>query len=65
MPDMRVMNIMMPLMTGYIAYSVPQGVGLYWATSNLLGVIQMVVMRALADKKEQRKKLEAGEPDKK
>lgn len=40
MPDMRVMNIMMPIMMGYIAYSVPQGVGLYWATNNLLSVIQ-------------------------
>lgn len=52
MPNMQLMNIMMPLMTGYIAYSVPQGVGLYWATSNLIGVIQMVVMRAISDKKD-------------
>ena len=52
MPDMRVMNIMMPLMTGYIAYSVPQGVGLYWATSNFLNVIQMSVMRAVFDRKD-------------
>ena len=50
MPDMRLMNIMMPLMTGYIAYSVPQGVGLYWATSNFLNVIQMQAMRYFMDK---------------
>ena len=60
MPDMRVMNIMMPLMTGYIAYSVPQGVGLYWATSNFLNVIQMAVMRAIFDKKDDKKEENSG-----
>ena len=52
MPDMRVMNIMMPLMLGYVAYSVPQGVGLYWTTSNLLGVIQIIALRLVFDKGE-------------
>lgn len=45
MPDMRVMNAMMPIMTGYVATVVPQGVGLYWVTSNLLGVIQQIVLK--------------------
>ena len=45
MPDMRVMNAMMPIMTGYVAAIVPQGVGLYWVTSNLIGVIQEVVLK--------------------
>lgn len=45
MPDMRVMNAMMPIMTGYVATIVPQGVGLYWVTSNLIGVIQQVVLK--------------------
>lgn len=45
MPDMRVMNAMMPVMTGYVAAIVPQGVGLYWVTSNLIGVIQQVVLK--------------------
>lgn len=45
MPDMRVMNAMMPIMTGYVAAIVPQGVGLYWVTSNLIGVIQQVVLK--------------------
>lgn len=48
-PDMRVMNIMMPLMLGYVAYSIPQGVGLYWALSNFIGVIQIVVQRMILD----------------
>ena len=45
MPDMRVMNMMMPIMTGYIALVVPQGVGLYWVTSNIIGVIQQVILK--------------------
>lgn len=49
MPDMRVMNIMMPLMLGYVAYSIPQGVGLYWALSNFIGIIQTIVRRVVLD----------------
>lgn len=49
MPDMRVMNIMMPLMLGYVAYSIPQGVGLYWALSNFIGVVQIVVQKIILD----------------
>ncbi len=49
MPDMRVVNIMMPLMLGYVAYSIPQGVGLYWALSNFIGVVQTVFQRIVFD----------------
>ena len=45
MPDMRVMNMMMPFMTAYIATVVPQGVGLYWVTSNVLGLIQQIILK--------------------
>ena len=45
MPDMRMMNMIMPFMTGYIALAVPQGVGLYWVTSNILGLIQQVLLK--------------------
>ena len=45
MPDMRMMNLMMPFMTGYIAVIVPQGVGLYWVTSNIIGVIQQLIIK--------------------
>ena len=50
MPDMKLMNTVMPLMLGYVAYSVPQGVGLYWATTNLIGVIQLVAMKKVFNK---------------
>lgn len=54
MPDMRMMNMMMPFMTGYIAVVVPQGVGLYWVTSNILGLVQQVLLKKKLqnDKKE-------------
>ena len=45
MPDMRMMNMMMPFMTGYIALVVPQGVGLYWVTSNIVGLVQQVLLK--------------------
>ena len=39
------MNMMMPFMTGYIALVVPQGVGLYWVTSNIVGLVQQVLLK--------------------
>lgn len=45
MPDMRMMNLMMPFMTAYIATAVPQGVGLYWVTSNILGLVQQIILK--------------------
>ncbi|MBQ6860516.1 MAG: YidC/Oxa1 family membrane protein insertase [Clostridia bacterium] len=54
MPDMRIMNATMPIMLGVVAYSVPQGVGLYWATSNFLGIVQTLVMNYKVFKKEKK-----------
>ncbi|MBQ8298490.1 MAG: YidC/Oxa1 family membrane protein insertase [Clostridia bacterium] len=56
MPDMRVMNIMMPIMLFSVAYSIPQGVGLYWVTSNLIGIIQTVIQRIILDPKNKKVK---------
>lgn len=55
MPDMRVMNTMMPIMTGYIAFIAPQGLGLYWTTNSLLQLIQMRVLKKMKDKKKYNK----------
>ena len=55
MPDMRVMNTMMPIMTGYIAFIAPQGLGLYWTTNSLLQLIQMTVLKKMKDKKKDNK----------
>ena len=55
MPDMRVMNTMMPIMTGYIAFIAPQGLGLYWTTNSLLKLIQMRLLKKMKDKKKDNK----------
>lgn len=47
MPNMQAMNIMMPFLSGYIAFIVPQGMALYWFTSSVLQVvIQFTVKKA-------------------
>lgn len=57
MPDMRMMNIMMPLMTGYIAYIAPQGLALYWTVNSLLQFVQMMVLKKIKDNKEKNKEI--------
>lgn len=54
MPNMAVMNYMMPIMTGYIAYIAPQGLGLYWTANSLLQLIQMVILKKVKKSKENR-----------
>lgn len=50
MPDMRMMNITMPLLSGWIAYIVPQGLGLYWFFSSLLQiVIQLLIKKFMKE----------------
>jgi membrane protein insertase Oxa1/YidC/SpoIIIJ len=34
----------MPLMTGFIALTMPQGAGLYWVISTIIGIIQQWVI---------------------
>ena len=57
MPNMAVMNTVMPLMTGYIAFIAPQGLGLYWTVNSLLQLIQTTVLKVLKKKKEEIKKV--------
>ena len=35
----RIMLLMMPLMFGFLSLSFPAGLGLYWAVSNIIGII--------------------------
>lgn len=42
---MKIMFLIFPLFTAYIAYSVPAAVGFYWIISNLLGLVQSVVLQ--------------------
>ena len=55
MPNMAVMNFMMPFMTGYIAYIAPQGLALYWTTNSILQLIQMTIMKVIKKRKNAKK----------
>ena len=50
MPNMMAMNFMMPLMSGYISYVVPQGMGLYWFTNSLFQIIMQLGMKKHLEK---------------
>jgi len=41
---MKYMMIALPLLTAWIAYTVPAAVGFYWICSNLFGFVQTIVM---------------------
>ena len=43
----RAMNLYMPLFMGYLAYTFPSGLALYFVTSNLAGVLQYGIMGRL------------------
>ncbi|MBR4110652.1 MAG: YidC/Oxa1 family membrane protein insertase [Clostridia bacterium] len=52
MPNMQLMNIMMPVMSGYIAFIVPQGLALYWFTSSILQIGIQLIMKKMFMKEE-------------
>lgn len=44
--SMKVMNIVLPLFSAFIAYTVPAGVGLYWVCLGLFQIITQVIINA-------------------
>ena len=55
-PSMRSMNVMMkvmPLMTFFIAFTTPAGLGFYWAIGNLLSVGQTALINKVFVKKKE------------
>ncbi len=42
---MKVMDIMLPAMTTWIAFTVPAAIGIYWMFNNILGVIQTIIIQ--------------------
>jgi YidC/Oxa1 family membrane protein insertase len=57
MPDMRMMNTMLPIMSGFIAYVVPLGLGLYWLTSSLTQTLQQILVKKYLDKENNNSKI--------
>lgn len=48
--SMQTMNTIMPLMTGFIAVSLPAGLGLYWIATAVCQTIQQIVLNMYFDK---------------
>ncbi len=45
------MNLMMPIMTGIFAFTLPSGLGLYWIVSNLMQMLQQYLLDLYFKKK--------------
>jgi hypothetical protein len=52
MPNMMMMNIFMPIMSGFISYSVPQSMGLYWFINSFIQIIIQFVSEKIVEKKD-------------
>lgn len=48
---MKSMTWIMPIFTVWITYTLPMAMGIYWITSNILSVVQTVVMNGYYNKK--------------
>ena len=43
----QMMGIYMPLLMGWLAYTYASGLALYFVVSNILGVVQNMIMRGI------------------
>ena len=59
MGPMKMMLFIMPLVSLWIAFTVPAGAGFYWAVSYLYGIIQAVVLNKLYNPAKLREQAEA------
>jgi len=48
------MMMFMPLMTGYIAFIVPLGMGLYWLTNNIVSIGVQYCVNSVVNKKDEK-----------
>ncbi|MBN2395392.1 MAG: YidC/Oxa1 family membrane protein insertase [Candidatus Atribacteria bacterium] len=55
----KMMTTIMPLMIGFISFSLPSGLNLYWLISTLLGIGQQVLINKKEPKVETKKDVEA------
>jgi len=69
-PSMRIMNISMPLLSVWIAFSVPAAIGMYWIFRNIISTIQQILLSRLIptprfteeDYKAAEKEMKVGKP---
>lgn len=50
---MKIMNIVMPIMMGVFAINMPAGLGLYWSVTNLIQLIQSILLKKYFRKKDE------------
>ena len=50
MQSMKTMNVMMPIMSAFICYGLPAGLGLYWVSGAVVRSIQQIVINKRMDK---------------
>ena len=51
---MKTMNIVMPIMTGAFAYTMPIGLALYWIAGNVIMLIQQKIVNKMLEKQDAR-----------
>ena len=56
--QMKMMNMMMPLVSLYICFIMPAALGLYWIFTSLLGIIQDVILNKIYGKQMEEEKAE-------
>ena len=49
---MKMMNYFMPIMMGVMTVSLPAGLGVYWAVSNLFQALQTIIVSKALRKKD-------------
>ncbi|MEA5136594.1 MAG: YidC/Oxa1 family membrane protein insertase [Candidatus Fimivivens sp.] len=57
------MLLMMPLMSVWISFVVPAGVGIYWLVSNILSTIQSIILNRIMNPAEEIEKAKAAEAE--
>lgn len=60
---MKAMMYLMPVMSLYITFLVPAGVGIYWTLSNLFSCIQTLILNKIHNPKEVAEKLKQAEEE--
>lgn len=69
-PSMKIMNISMPLLSVWIAFSVPAAIGVYWIFRNIIMTVQQILLSRLIpvpqfteeDYKRAEKEMKVGRP---
>ena len=56
--QMKMMNLMMPLVSLYICFIMPAALGIYWIFTSLLGIIQDVILNKIYGKQMEAEKAE-------